>query len=199
MTTSQAADIASVALVRPGSSTHAFNFEQRLVDLGFTAGNGTLTLTSPPNANIAPPGYYMLFLINRAGVPSQAAWVRLASNPNNQPPRGTITTPSGDVTIEAGQTVTFAGSGTDPDGDRDRLPLVVPGRHTGHQHLGDARRDQVLDRRDVRRDAGRHRQRGRDGSEPAPPPDHRAARRGSSRRSAHRRPARPSPARSRSA
>ena len=116
VTTSQAADIASVALVRPGSSTHAFNFEQRLVDLSFTAGNGTLTLTSPPNANIAPPGYYMLFLINRAGVPSQAAWVRLASNPNNQPPRGTITTPSGDVTIEAGQTVTFAGSGTDPDG-----------------------------------------------------------------------------------
>jgi hypothetical protein len=127
VTTPQAADIASVALVRPGSSTHAFDFEQRLVDLSFTAGNGTLTLTSPPNANVAPPGYYMLFLINRAGVPSQAAWVRLASNPNNQPPRGTITTPSGDVTIEAGQTVTFAGSGTDPDGTVTAYRWSFPG------------------------------------------------------------------------
>src|SRR4030095_1947935 len=94
--TPQAADIASVALVRPGSSTHAFNFEQRLVDLSFTAGNGTLTLTSPLNPNIAPPGYYMLFLINRAGVPSQAAWVRLATNPDHQPPEGTITPPPRD-------------------------------------------------------------------------------------------------------
>ena len=199
VTTSQAADIASVALVRPGSSTHAFNFEQRLVDLSFTAGNGTLTLTSPPNPNIAPPGYYMLFLINRAGVPSQAAWVRLASNPNNQPPRGTITTPSGDVTIEAGQTVTFAGSGTDPDGGtvtayRWSFPGGTPATSTSAtpgaiKYSTAGTYDAML----VVTDNGARRIRARPAAgSPCSP-------RGSSRRSPHRRPARPSPARSRSA
>ena len=127
VTTPNAADIASVALVRAGSSTHAFNFEQRVVNLSFTASGGVLTLTSPPNANIAPPGYYMLFLINSAGVPSQAAWVRLATNPDNQPPDGTITAPTGDVTIQAGQSVTFAGSGTDPDGTVTGYRWSFPG------------------------------------------------------------------------
>jgi hypothetical protein len=36
-----------------------------------------LTLTAPPNGNIAPPGYYMLFVVNSAGVPSVAAFVKL--------------------------------------------------------------------------------------------------------------------------
>ncbi len=128
VSTPNPSDIASVALMRPGSSTHAFNFEQRLVNLAFTPGTGTtLTLTSPPNANIAPPGYYMLFLINRAGVPSVAAWVQVTSNPTNQPPSGTITAPSGDVTIRAGQSVTFTGSGTDTDGTVTRFTWSFPG------------------------------------------------------------------------
>ncbi|HXD99555.1 MAG TPA: Ig-like domain-containing protein [Candidatus Acidoferrum sp.] len=128
VTTPNPTDIASVALMRPGSSTHAFNFEQRLVNLAFTPGTGTtLTLTSPPNANVAPPGYYMLFLINRAGVPSVAAWVQLTTQPGNLPPRGTITTPSGDVTIRAGQSVSFAGSGTDPNGTVTGFAWSFPG------------------------------------------------------------------------
>jgi hypothetical protein len=127
VTTPNAADIASVALVRPGSSTHAFNFEQRLVELTFTASNGNLALTSPPSANIAPPGYYMLFLINRAGVPSKAAWVRLAPDPDNQAPVGTISSPTAGVTIESGQSVTFAGSGTDPDGTVTEHRWSFPG------------------------------------------------------------------------
>ena len=81
----QAMALASVALVRAGSSTHAFNFEQRLVNLNFTAASGQLTLTSPPNSNIAPPGYYMLFLVNSAGVPSVAPILRLAP-PVTPPP-----------------------------------------------------------------------------------------------------------------
>lgn len=127
VTTPDAADIASVALVRPGSSTHAFDFEQRLVDLSFTASGGTLSVTAPPNANIAPPGWYMLFLVNRAGTPSVAAWVRLSTAPDNEPPRGTITSPSADVTIRAGERVTFAGSGTDPDGSIASYTWIFPG------------------------------------------------------------------------
>jgi hypothetical protein len=127
VTTPNAADIASVALVRPGSATHAFDFEQRLVDLAFTAGAGTLTLTSPPNASVAPPGYYMLFLIDRAGVPSVARWVQVTPTPTNQPPDGTITNPAGDVTIRSGESVTFGGSGSDPDGAVTGYAWSFPG------------------------------------------------------------------------
>ena len=93
-----------------------------------TPGTGTtLTLTAPPNVNVAPPGYYMLFLINRAGVPSVARWVQLTPTPGNQPPRGTITAPTADVTIRAGQSVTFAGSGTDADGSVTAHAWTFPG------------------------------------------------------------------------
>jgi Domain of unknown function (DUF1929)/Glyoxal oxidase N-terminus/PKD domain/Bacterial Ig domain len=128
VTTPNPGDIASVALMRPGSSTHAFDFEQRLVNLTATPGSGTtLTLTAPPNVNVAPPGYYMLFLINRAGVPSVARWVQLTPTPANQPPHGTITAPTADVTIRAGQSVTFAGSGTDADGTVTAHAWTFPG------------------------------------------------------------------------
>jgi Domain of unknown function (DUF1929)/Bacterial Ig domain/Kelch motif len=72
-----ASDIASVALIRLGAVTHAYNMEQRYVPLSFSVGSGTLTVTAPANGNMAPPGYYMLVLKNGAGVPSVARFVRL--------------------------------------------------------------------------------------------------------------------------
>ncbi len=80
--TPDAANISHVALVRNGSVTHAFGMDQRLVELSFTAGNGSITVTAPPNGNIAPPGYYMLFLLNNSGVPSIAPFVQLMGPPN---------------------------------------------------------------------------------------------------------------------
>jgi hypothetical protein len=73
-----AADIASVVLVRPGAATHAFDMDQRLVGLSYTVGLGVLNVTAPPNGNIAPPGYYMLFILNSAGVPSVASFAQLS-------------------------------------------------------------------------------------------------------------------------
>jgi Domain of unknown function (DUF1929) len=84
--TPNAANISSVVLVRPGSDTHAFDMDQRLVGLTFTAGSGVLTVTGPPTQNIAPPGYYMLLLVNSAGVPSIANFVQVSNNPTDQPP-----------------------------------------------------------------------------------------------------------------
>jgi hypothetical protein len=78
--TPDAASISSVALIRPGAATHAFDMEQRMVSLSFTTGNGVLTITSPPNPNIAPPGFYMLFLVNSAGVPSVGSFVQMLSS-----------------------------------------------------------------------------------------------------------------------
>jgi hypothetical protein len=114
--TPDAADIASVVLVRPGTPTHAFDMEQRLVGLTFTAGAGVLNVTAPPNGNIAPPGYYMLFVLNGAGVPSVARFVRMMPAAPNQAPVATITSPASNVTVNPGGTVAFSGAGTDADG-----------------------------------------------------------------------------------
>ena len=79
-----------------------------------------LNVTAPPNGNVAPPGYYMLFVLNSTGVPSVAAFVRLAAGVANQPPTATITSPASNVTVDPGGSVFFAGSGSDPDGSRYR-------------------------------------------------------------------------------
>ena len=77
--TSQVSSIASVVVVRMGAVTHAFNTDQRLVGMSFTPVTGGLKVTAPPNSNVAPPGYYMLFIINNSGVPSVAWIVQLHS------------------------------------------------------------------------------------------------------------------------
>jgi len=80
--TPNTANISSVVLIRAGSVTHAFDMDQRLVGLSSTAGSGSLTVSGPPNSNIAPPGYYLLFLLNSAGVPSVARFVQVATGPD---------------------------------------------------------------------------------------------------------------------
>jgi hypothetical protein len=125
--TPDAASISSVVLMRPGAPTHAFDMEQRLVAINFTAGSGVLNVTAPPNDNIAPLGYYMLFILNSSGVPSLAQFVHLTSAPADQPPTGTITSPATDVTITAGQSVFFASSGSDPDGTVAAYSWSFPG------------------------------------------------------------------------
>ncbi len=73
--TPDAAGIAKVSLIRFGSTTHANNMSQRYIPLSFVPGNGSLTVTAPVDANLAPPGYYMLFLVDTNGIPSVAAVV----------------------------------------------------------------------------------------------------------------------------
>jgi hypothetical protein len=115
--TPDALNIRSVVLLKPGSDTHAYDMEQRLIGLTFTAVAGTLTVNSPPSSNIAPPGYYLLFLLKgEPGVPSVGRFVQVSLSPTDQPPKGTITAPAGNVTIKAGQAVKFAGTASDADG-----------------------------------------------------------------------------------
>lgn len=76
--TPDAATVARAVLVRPGSVTHAFNFDQRVVALDVVETEGGLRATAPSEPNRAPPGFYMLFLVSEAGVPSVARFVRLA-------------------------------------------------------------------------------------------------------------------------
>jgi hypothetical protein len=125
--TPDAASISSVVLIRAGAPTHAFDMEQRLVALNFSAASGVLNVTAPPNGNIAPPGYYLLFLLNSARVPSVAQFVQLTTAGGDIPPTGTITSPASDVTITAGQSVSFSGTGSDPDGTISAYSWAFPG------------------------------------------------------------------------
>ena len=74
--TSQPMTIRRVALIRLGSVTHAFDMSQRYVMLTFRASQAGLTVSAPPLPD-APPGHYMLFLVNAAGIPSVARIVKL--------------------------------------------------------------------------------------------------------------------------
>ncbi|KAK1563504.1 hypothetical protein Q3G72_028474 [Acer saccharum] len=65
-------------------ATHSFSQGQRLVKLTVTpsvpdsAGRYRIGCTAPPNTAVAPPGYYMAFVVNQ-GVPSVARWVHLVA------------------------------------------------------------------------------------------------------------------------
>jgi hypothetical protein len=73
-----ATDIAKVRLVRPTAATHVTNLEQRSVAVDFTVDPQGLTLTVPTGSGLLPAGPYMLFAVNRAGVPSVGRWVTVS-------------------------------------------------------------------------------------------------------------------------
>ena len=96
VSTPDAANIGSVNLVSFGADTHQSDMAQHFVPLSFTAGSGALSVQAPASGAYAPPGDYMLFILNKAGVPSMAATVHVTANPPTAP-----AAPSG-VTAVAG-------------------------------------------------------------------------------------------------
>ncbi len=77
---------AKVVLIKLGSVTHGWDVGQRLADLKFQqdpedskAGEfkASVQYTAPDNRNLYPPGYYMLFYVNKDDQPSIAKMVRL--------------------------------------------------------------------------------------------------------------------------
>ena len=76
--TAQAASIRWVSLIKPMATTHGLDTEQRVVDVPIASRTSTsLTATVTTNRNLAPPGYYMLFITDQNNVPSVAKWIRL--------------------------------------------------------------------------------------------------------------------------
>jgi hypothetical protein len=131
--TPDAAAIAKVALVRLGAVTHSVNMEQRYVPLAFTRGSGSLTATAPANVNIAPPGMYMLFLVDAAGVPSMAKMVTVADAlappppPPNTPPAVSITQPADGQSFPFKPTITVVAAASDSDGTVARVEFFRNG------------------------------------------------------------------------
>jgi hypothetical protein len=77
----EAGSIAKVGLVRLGAATHSQDQGQRYVPLRFTALGNKITATAPKTSNIAPAGYYMLFITDNAGVPSVAKMIKIEQKP----------------------------------------------------------------------------------------------------------------------
>jgi hypothetical protein len=85
--TPDATRIGSVVFMRIGSVTHNFNMSQNYVSLTFQVVTGGINVQAPTNFNLAPPGYYMLFIVTIDGVPSVAPIVNLPVGSNStQPP-----------------------------------------------------------------------------------------------------------------
>ncbi|MFO0968645.1 MAG: galactose oxidase-like domain-containing protein [Gemmataceae bacterium] len=66
-----------VTWIRLGSATHARNFDQRLVYPAYYPTAGSVFVTAPPSPSMAPPGHYMLFILNDKGVPSMAKIIQI--------------------------------------------------------------------------------------------------------------------------
>ena len=111
--TSDPAAISKVALIRLGAVTHSNNMEQRFIPLTFTAGATSLQAQAPATANIAPPGIYMLFLIDANGVPSVA---RMVDVHGNSPPTVTLTQPADGASFTAPATISLSATASDTDG-----------------------------------------------------------------------------------
>jgi galactose oxidase len=73
-------DVSSVSFIRLSAVTHAFNMGQRYVALDFTQDDpAEIQITAPADANLAPPGHYMLFVLDGAGVPAVAPIIQLVA------------------------------------------------------------------------------------------------------------------------
>ena len=139
-----ASDIDDAVLIAPAATTHANDMNQRLVPLQIVSQQtGGYTLQSPPFANVAPPGWYMLFLLDD-GVPSVAKWVLLEATaadvpavPPDSPQPGPDLQPDPDPD---GEPPTDRAPDADPDLEGPALRL----RLAENRWLGQLRRNGVL-------------------------------------------------------
>jgi hypothetical protein len=91
VTMGSSSTVSAVNLVSLGSDTHQSDMDQHFVPLSFTQSGTTLTIQPPSNGNYAPPGHYMLFILNANGVPAVAPIVAVTP-PATAPPAPTSVT-----------------------------------------------------------------------------------------------------------
>ena len=130
--TPDAANIARVSLVKTGCQTHHYDTDMRLIWLPITSrGTNTVTVSAPINANIAPPGYYMIHVLDGSLVPSTARIIQISGAPpppDTTPPTLAITSPANNSTHPAGNVV-ISGTATDNSGIRDVRVRVDSGAY----------------------------------------------------------------------
>ncbi|HEX2239970.1 MAG TPA: galactose oxidase early set domain-containing protein, partial [Actinomycetota bacterium] len=81
--------VEKVVLMRLPTVTHITDADQRSIELDFRSTKpGSLSVEAPPSGNVAPPGYYYLFILTNAGeglTPSNARIVRVGPRPDSRP------------------------------------------------------------------------------------------------------------------
>jgi Domain of unknown function (DUF1929) len=79
VSTDHPAAIAKAVFMRPGAVTHAFNQAQRAIEsvIAGTAGSD-VRVVAPPNGMLAPPGWYLLFLVDQDRIPSEGVWIKIS-------------------------------------------------------------------------------------------------------------------------
>ncbi|MBI3874634.1 MAG: DUF1929 domain-containing protein [Verrucomicrobia bacterium] len=77
--TPDAANVANVNWIRIGDITHNFNQNQHINRLAFTKTATGVQVTAPASSVLAPPGHYLLFLLNSNGVPSIAKIIQIGT------------------------------------------------------------------------------------------------------------------------
>jgi hypothetical protein len=69
-----------VSLVAASSSTHGNSMGARIIFPKVTCTGNSCAIEAPPNVNVSPPGWYMLFVLD-GPTPSQSQWVRIGGDP----------------------------------------------------------------------------------------------------------------------
>ena len=69
-----------VSLLGAISTTHGNSMGQRTFFPAFSCSGNTCTITAPPNANVCPPGWFQLWVLD-GPTPSVAQWVRIGGDP----------------------------------------------------------------------------------------------------------------------
>jgi hypothetical protein len=73
--------IAHARLMRPSAVTHTTDVEQRSIQLEIERGDGEASFTIPEDPSLVPSGWYMLFVTDAEGTPSEATWLKVGSAP----------------------------------------------------------------------------------------------------------------------
>jgi len=130
--------IGRVVMLKSGSATHGWNMDQRFLELPFRAEGNRLYAQAPTHAADVPPGYYMLFVLDAAGVPSTARILNLGVAANANPSVTPVLTSPGNQSSSLGSSVDLALNASDPNGDvlhysaAGLPPGLVIDANTGH-------------------------------------------------------------------
>ena len=140
VSTPDAASITAVNLVSLGTDTHQMDMNQHFVPLSFTASSGSLNVTMPASSAVAPPGHYMLFILNKQGTPSIANIIGIGQSTTPVVPGGptgvTATAGNGQATVswtapsDGGSPITSY-TVTPFVGSTAQTPVVVTGSPPG--------------------------------------------------------------------
>lgn len=75
--TEDADTITKARLMRPSAVTHTTDVEQRSIDVELKKTEDSVTITVPKDPTLVPPGWYMVFVNNADGTPSEAKWIKV--------------------------------------------------------------------------------------------------------------------------